>query len=240
MEYASLGLAFLAGLVSIFSPCVLPLLPIVLGTAVSEHRLGPVALVAGLAMSFLVLGLFVATIGFSLGLDSEFFRNVAALLLLSAGVILMVPALQAWLSMLTAPFGNRVQDRFGGGQRQGLPGQFAVGILLGAVWTPCVGPTLGVASVLAAQGRDLFQVALTMFVFAVGTALPLLLLGLMSREALMRWRGRMLATGSTGKMMLGIILVLMAAIILSGIDKPLEAALLQVTPTWMTEIGTRF
>jgi cytochrome c biogenesis protein CcdA len=142
--------------------------------------------------------------------------------------------------MLTAPFGNRVQDRFGGGQRQGLPGQFAVGILLGAVWTPCVGPTLGVASVLAAQGRDLFQVALTMFVFAVGTALPLLLLGLMSREALMRWRGRMLATGSTGKMMLGIILVLMAAIILSGIDKPLEAALLQVTPTWMTEIGTRF
>ena len=96
------------------------------------------------------------------------------------------------------------------------------------------------ASVLAAQGRDLVQVGLTMFVFAVGTALPLLLLGLMSREALMRWRGRMLATGSTGKMMLGVILVLMAAIILSGIDKPLEAALLQVTPTWMTEIGTRF
>lgn len=240
MEYASLGLAFLAGLVSIFSPCVLPLLPIVLGTAVSEHRLGPVALVAGLAMSFLVLGLFVATIGFSLGLDSEFFRDVAALLLLLVGVILMVPAIQARLSMLTAPFGNWMQDRLAGGQRQGLSGQFAVGTLLGAVWTPCIGPTLGAASVLAAQGRDLVQVALTMFVFAMGTALPLLLLGLMSREALMRWRGRMLATGSTGKVILGIILVSTAAVILSGIDKPLEAALLQVTPAWMTEIGTRF
>ena len=240
MEYASLGLAFLAGLVSIFSPCVLPLLPVVLGTAVSEHRLGPVALVAGLALSFLVLGLFVATIGFSLGLDGEFFRDLAALLLLLVGVILMVPTLQARLSMLTAPFGNWVQDRFGGGQRQGLPGQFAVGILLGAVWTPCIGPTLGAASVLAAQGRDLVQVGLTMFVFAVGAALPLLLLGLASREALMRWRGRMLATGSTGKMVLGIILVLTGAIILTGIDKPLEAALLQITPAWMTEIGTRF
>jgi len=240
MEYASLGLAFLAGLVSIFSPCVLPLLPVVLGTAVSEHRLGPVALTAGLALSFLVLGLFVATIGFSLGLDGEFFRDLAALLLLLVGVILMVPALQARLSMVTAPFGNWVQDRFGGGQRQGLPGQFAVGILLGAVWTPCIGPTLGAASVLAAQGRDLVQVGLTMFVFAVGAALPLLLLGLASREALMRWRGRMLATGSTGKMVLGIILVLTGAIILTGIDKPLEAALLQITPAWMTEIGTRF
>jgi cytochrome c-type biogenesis protein len=240
MEYASLGLAFLAGLVSIFSPCVLPLLPVVLGTAVSEHRLGPAALAAGLALSFLVLGLFVATIGFSLGLDGEFFRDLAALLLLLVGVILVVPTLQARLSMLTAPFGNWVQDRFGGGQRQGLPGQFAVGILLGAVWTPCIGPTLGAASVLAAQGRDLVQVGLTMFVFAVGAALPLLLLGLASREALMRWRGRMLATGSTGKMVLGIILVLTGAIILTGIDKPLEAALLQITPAWMTEIGTRF
>jgi cytochrome c-type biogenesis protein len=240
MEYAPLGLAFLAGLVSIFSPCVLPLLPVVLGTAVSKHRLGPVALAAGLALSFLVLGLFVATIGFSLGLDSEFFRNVAAVMLLLVGVILTVPALQARLAMLTAPFGNWVQDRFGGGQRQGLQGQFAVGVLLGAVWSPCIGPTLGAASVLAAQGRDLVQVTLTMFVFAVGTALPLVFLGLVSREALMRWRGRMLATGSTGKMVLGIILVLTAAIILTGIDKPLEAALLQITPAWMTEIGTRF
>ena len=240
MEYASLGLAFLAGLVSIFSPCVLPLLPVVLGTAVSEHRLGPVALAAGLALSFLVLGLFVATIGFSLGLDSQFFRNVAAALLLLVGVVLTVPALQARLAMLTAPLGNWAQGRFGGRQRPGLPGQFAVGVLLGAVWTPCIGPTLGAASVLAAQGRNLVQVALTMFVFAVGTALPLLALGLVSREALVRWRGRMLASGSTGKLILGIILVFTAGIILTGADKSLEAALLQITPAWMTEIGSRF
>jgi cytochrome c biogenesis protein CcdA len=240
MEFVSLGLAFLAGLVSILSPCVLPLLPVVLGTAMSEHRLGPVALAAGLALSFLVLGLFIATIGFSLGLDSELFSTLAAIMLLVVGVVLMVPVLQARVSLATAPLGTWAQQRFGGGAKNGIAGQFGVGILLGAVWTPCVGPTLGAASVLASQGRDLIQVALTMLVFAVGTALPLLLLGIMSREALMRSRGRMLATGTTGKAALGLVLVATGALILTGYDKSVEAGLLRLVPEWLTEIATRF
>ncbi len=240
MEFASLGLAFLAGLVSIFSPCVLPLLPVVLGTAVSKHKLGPVALAAGLALSFLILGLFVATIGFSLGLDSDLFSTFAASLLLVLGIVLVVPVVQARLSLAIAPLGNWVEQGFGGPAKKGLKGQFAVGMLLGAVWTPCVGPTLGAASVLAAQGRDLVQVALTMFVFAVGTALPLLFLGLLSREAIMCWRGRLLTTGTTGKMALGLVLIATGALVLTGFDKPLEAALLRLTPEWLTEITTRF
>ena len=97
--------------------------------------------------------------------------------------------------------GRRRPDRQLGGrppQRPnsgGLGGQFAVGLLLGAVWSPCVGPTLGAASLLAAQGRDLGQVALTMFVFGLGAALPLLALGLASREVMMRWRHRLAAAG---------------------------------------------
>jgi len=86
--------ALLAGVLSTLSPCVLPLLPLVLGAAVSEHRLGPAALAAGLAVSFVAIGLFVATIGFSIGLDAGIFRGVAALLLLAGGVVLMVPRLQ--------------------------------------------------------------------------------------------------------------------------------------------------
>jgi cytochrome c biogenesis protein CcdA len=240
MEFATLGLAFLAGLVTIFSPCVLPLLPVVLSTATSEHRLGPVALAAGLALSFLVLGLFVATIGFSIGLDGELFSTLAAILLLAVGIVLISPVLQARLTLATAPLGNWVEQRFGRRAKKGLTGQFGVGALLGAVWTPCVGPTLGAASVLAAQGRDLIQVTLIMFVFAVGTALPLLLLGLASREALMRWRGRMLATGTTGKRLLGLVLSATGGLILTGYDKSAEAALLRHSPEWLVEIATRF
>jgi cytochrome c biogenesis protein CcdA len=240
VEAASLGLAFLAGLVSIFSPCVLPLLPIVLGTAVSQHRLGPAALASGLALSFLVVGLFVATIGFSLGLDGEMFATIAAILLLGVGFVLVVPALQARLSLAMAPAANWIGQRFGGRAKPGLSGQFGVGVLLGAVWSPCVGPTLGAASVLAAQSRDLPQVALTMLLFAIGTALPLLLLGLLSREALLRWRGSLLTAGARGKTLLGLVLAATGALLLTGYDKTAEAAVLRVAPDWLTSIATRF
>jgi cytochrome c-type biogenesis protein len=240
MDLASPALAFIAGLVSIFSPCVLPLLPVVLGTAVSQHRLGPVALAAGLALAFLELGLFVATVGFSLGLDSEMFRSIAALLLALVGTVLVIPRLQAKFSLVTAPLGNGAAARFGNQACRGLAGQFALGLLLGAVWAPCVGPTLGAASVLAAQGRDLAEVALTMLLFAVGTALPLLILGLMSREALMRWRGRMLTTGKAGKLALGFVLIAAGALAWTGYDKSIEAELVRLTPAWLAELTNRF
>ena len=165
---------------------------------------------------------------------------LAAALLVAAGSVLMLPAAQARLALVAAPVGAWTEARFGGGARKGLSGQFAVGVLLGAVWTPCVGPTLGAASVLAAQGRDLGQVALVMLVYAIGTALPLLGLGLLSREALLRWRSRMLATGTNGKILLGLVLLATGMLILTGLDKPLEAALLQATPAWIAEFGARF
>ena len=80
--------------------------------------------------------------------------------------------------MPAAPLANWANGRLEGRDTGGPAGQFGVGVLLGAVWSPCVGPTLGAASLLAAQGRDLGQVALTMFVFGLGAALPLLALGI--------------------------------------------------------------
>jgi cytochrome c biogenesis protein CcdA len=235
MEAVSFPLAFLAGLLSIFSPCVLPLLPVVLGTAVSQHKLGPVALVAGLSLSFLGLGMVVATVGFSLGLNPDFFRFAAALMLVLMGFFLLVSQLQMKFSQFASPFGNWAETQFGNSKRSGLGGQFSIGLLLGAVWTPCVGPTLGAASVLAAQGRNLSQVAFVMLIFTIGTAIPLLLIGLLSRETFMRLRGRMLTAGQGGTRALGLVLVATAALILTGYDKAIETALLDLTPAWMTE-----
>jgi cytochrome c-type biogenesis protein len=240
MELGALGLAFAAGLVSILSPCVLPLLPVVLAAAASQHRFGPAALAGGLSLSFLVAGTFVATVGFSLGLDPDAFRTAAAALLVMAGAVLLVPLLQTKAAVLAAPFGNWAHTRFGGRMPAGLAGQFCVGALLGAVWTPCVGPTLGAASVLAAQGRDLHRVVLTMLLFAIGTALPMLMLGALSREALVRWRGQMLSAGRTGKTVLGVSLVGTGALILVGYDRTIEAALLARLPAWLTEFAASF
>ncbi|MEP9349959.1 cytochrome c biogenesis protein CcdA [Xanthobacter sp. KR7-225] len=236
----TLLLALLAGILSILSPCVLPLVPIVLGAATAEHRFGPVALAAGLALSFTAIGLFVATLGFSIGLDAGFFRMVAALLLMALGLVLLLPPLQTRLATAAGPAGQWTQERFGGFSTSGLNGQFLVGLLLGAVWSPCVGPTLGAASVLAAQGQDLGQVGLTMLAFGIGAGLPLVLLGLLSRETLMGVRNRLLAAGRNAKAALGGLLVAVALMILTGLDKRLETVLVDLSPAWLTELTTRF
>lgn len=235
----SFGLAFLAGILSVLSPCVLPLLPLVLGAAASEHKLGPAALAAGLALSFVAIGLFVATVGFAIGLDAGVFRTGAAIMLILIGLVLMVPAAQTRLAVAAGPMSNWTESRFGGFSTSGLLGQFGVGMLLGAVWSPCVGPTLGAASLLASQGRDLGAVALTMLLFGLGAALPLLLLGTLSREVLMRWRDRMMGLGKGLKAALGLILVATGLMIATGYDKAAETALVNISPAWLTNVTTR-
>lgn len=240
MGVGSIALAFLAGILSALSPCVLPLLPLVLGTAVSAHRFGPVALAAGLATSFVAIGLFVATIGFSIGLDGGVFRIVAAALLVTFGVVMIAPTLQTRLAVAAGPVGGWADRRFGGFATNGFQGQFAVGLLLGAVWSPCVGPALGAASLLAAQGKDLWHVAAVMVTFGIGAALPLLVLGVVSREAITRWRDKLHRSGQSGKTLLGAILLAIGLLILTGADKRLETFLVEVSPGWLTQLTTTF
>ncbi len=240
MSFATQGLAFVAGVLSTLSPCVLPILPIVVGTAATQHRFGPVALAGGLAISFVTIGLFVATIGFSIGLDAGVFRAFSAVLLIAIGVVLLSTFLQEKVAGVASPLANWADERFGGRSGDGLWGQAGVGLLLGAVWSPCVGPTLGAASVLASQGKDLPQVALTMLMFGLGAALPLLVLGMLSREAMLKLRGKMMSAGSGAKNVLGVVLLAIGLLVLSGLDKRAEAALLDVMPDWVVALTAKY
>jgi cytochrome c-type biogenesis protein len=235
-----LALAFAAGLLSILSPCVLPLVPIVLGAAVVAHPLGAFALAAGLAVSFTALGLLLALVGFGLGIDPSLFRVAASVIMIVLGAVLVVPSWQARLAAAGGPISSWADRRFGGFASSGLAGQFAIGLLLGAVWSPCVGPTLGAASLLASQGHDLLRVTLTMAVFGVGAALPLILLGLLSRATLMRVRSSLMSAGKLGKGLLGAAFILIGVAIVSGADKRIEAALVDASPQWLTELTTSF
>jgi cytochrome c biogenesis protein CcdA len=92
---------------------------------------------------------------------------------------------------------------------EGLFGQFLIGVLLGLVWTPCVGQTLGAAITLASQGKDLGKIVLVMAIFGLGRAgLPLALLGILSRGAMMKAKGKLGNAGKYGKQMLGEFLIL--------------------------------
>lgn len=232
-------LAFLAGLLSLLNPCTLPLLPIVLGTATNQHRYGPAALAAGLTLSFVTIGLFVALVGFSIGLDFTVFRMAAGIIMILFGAVLIVPVAQHRLAAAAGPVAAWSQSRFGQVDDKGLKGQLLVGLLLGAVWSPCVGPTLGAASLMASRGENLLQVTTTMVAFGVGAALPLLLIGLLSREVLTRSRHRLLTIGQAGKSLMGILLILTGALVVSGFDKSIEIWMLETAPGWLIDMTTR-
>jgi cytochrome c-type biogenesis protein len=236
MGIGSVGLGFLAGILSVLSPCVLPLLPLVFGAAISEHRLGLPALAMGLVVSFVTIGLFVATIGFAIGFDGDALRTVSAILLLIFGLVLLSETLQTRVAVAASPLGNYV----GSWSPGGVSGQFAVGVMLGAIWSPCVGPTLGAASLLAAQSGALPGVAAVMVAFGFGAALPLVLIGALSRQTLLRWRTRLLRTGKIGKRLLGVALLATGALVLSGTDHTVETALVTLSPNWLTDLTTRF
>ena len=242
MEFGlgSYGFGFLAGLLSTLSPCVLPIIPILLGSAVNAHKRAPLALAAGLAISYAVIGTSLAWAGSALDIDTSLFRTLGAVLLGLLGLVLMSGNLQQRFASDTSGFANAGDKLIAHMRLDGLWGQFFIGLVLGIVWSPCVGPTLGAAVVLASQGSHLPQVALLMGIFGAGAALPVVALAYVSRGAMLKMRGKLMQAGKTGKAVLGAIMVVLAALILTGTDKLIEAWLVDQSPSWLTQLTTRF
>lgn len=239
-NFGTYGLSFLAGVLSILSPCVLPLVPILVGTAITTHRYGPYALAFGLAISFTAVGVFISTIGASIGIDQEVFRHVAALFLITFGVVLVSSTLQEKFANLTAGIGGSGNDLLNKISTESLSGQFVLGLLLGVVWSPCVGPVLGATITLASQGENLSHVTLVMALFGFGAGLPLILLGLLSQKAMMHVRSKLFKVGKIGKTILGSILLILGILIISGLDKQFEALIVANSPDWLISLTTRY
>ncbi len=238
MEFGPLtyALALAAGALSSLAPCVLPLIPILAGSALLAHRLGPLALAAGLGLSYAAVGLALASAGTLAGVDRDTLRLAGAAILVVFGIVLVAPGLQARFAGLAAGLGNAGQGWIGRLAPQGLPGQFAIGLVLGVIWSPCVGPTLGGAIALASQGEHLAEAAGVMLLFGLGAALPLVVLGGLSREAGRHLRGRLLAVGRHGKSMLGLLFLGLGALVATGADQIVEAWLLERMPDWLMEL----
>lgn len=236
----SYGFGFLAGLLSTLSPCVLPIIPILLGSATTAHARAPLALAGGLALSYAIIGSTLAWAGSALGLDTALFRGVGAAILGLLGLVLLSGGLQQRFAAGTAGIGDAGNSVIARMRLDGLWGQFAIGLVLGVVWSPCVGPTLGAAVVLASQSAQLPQVALLMGIFGVGAALPVVALAYVSRGAMLKMRGTLMQAGKTGKMVLGAIMVALAVLILTGADKPIETWLVEHSPAWLTTLTTQF
>lgn len=234
---ASFGLSFLAGVLSTLSPCVLPLLPILLGSSASSHRLGPYALTCGLMTSYTAIGVAIGAMG--IGLDQDGLRATGGVLLMLFGAIMLSGFLQTRFAAAVSRLGmgQALLSRFDSG---GLRGQFLLGMLLGVVWSPCAGPTLGVAITLAGQGRALLQVGAVMLMFSLGAALPLMAIGMLSRQAIGRWRGAVLDAGLKLKKVFGAALLVLGMLVSSGADRSFESQAASAMPDWLVMLTSRF
>jgi cytochrome c-type biogenesis protein len=234
------GLALLAGGLSTLSPCVLPLAPILLAAASGADRRGPLALVGGLALSFALIGTALAWAGANLGLDQSVLRAGGAVLLGLLGLVLLSSRLQRHFAFAASRLSGAGSAALARLPLRGLSGQFLIGLLLGVIWSPCVGPTLGAAVTLASQAAQLPQIALLMGIFGIGAALPVVALGSISHAATAALRRKFLRAGKIGKYILGAAMLLTALSILSGADKSAETWLVDHSPAWLTELTTRY
>jgi cytochrome c biogenesis protein CcdA len=236
----ALLLAFLAGALTTINPCVLPLLPIVFASALASGRLGPAALIAGLLASFTLVGVAVAASGSFLGLDERMLRFLSAILFVFIGIAFAVPVFEQQFSALFARAGAGGAALASRASAFGIAGQFAVGLLLGAVWSPCSGPALGAAVALAAQAGGVPEAALRLSVFGLGAASILLLLAFGSRAVIAGRREWLARVAPVAKQIAGTLFLALGISILAGFDKILEAKLLDFTPDWLVNLTTRF
>ena len=214
--FAEPALSVAAGALTTLSPCVFPLLPVIVGGAVQRHRAAPIAMGLGMAITFTLIGLLVGGLGGSLSLAPDDVRRVGAWLLVAFGVVIGVPALERRFSNLMTPLAssaNAASARLDGGA---LTGAFALGGLLGLVWSPCAGPLLGSTLALVATAGGAPRGALLLGLFGLGAAYA-------SRAGFGRVRGWVLAHAGTTKRVMGGLLLLVGVLILSGGDHAIEA-----------------
>jgi cytochrome c-type biogenesis protein len=231
---------YLAGLLTLINPCVLPVLPIVLATALQAHRLGPVALAAGMSMAFVTLGLGIAVLGRAFGLTTNVLADAAAVLMVGFGLVLLVPRLNAGFAFATSGIAAQADAGIERVDRSGLGGQFLGGALLGAVWSPCVGPTLGGAISLAAQGQSLPWAGAVMTAFAAGVSTIILALGYGARAALQRRRVLMQKIAAKAKPIMGVVFVAVGLMLLFRVHHIIEAWLITVLPYWLQDMSIAF
>ena len=231
---------FLAGSLTLINPCVLPVLPIVLASALQNVRHGPLAIAAGMSVSFVTFGMIVATIGHSIGLTEDVLSQTGAVLMIVFGIVLLVPKLNEGFAATTTKLSVGANAQINKLSTHTLKSQFLGGMLLGAIWSPCIGPTLGGAISLASQGKDLLWVFAIMSSFALGVSSIILVLGYGTRQAVLSRQRKLRGVAGHSKPIMGITFSIVGTIIFFKLHYVIEAWLVDVLPNWFLDLSTNY
>jgi cytochrome c-type biogenesis protein len=235
-----LGLSMVAGSLTTLSPCVFPLLPLVLGGAVQSNPLAPLAMGAGMTASFAGIGLLLGALGPALGVDADSVRTLGAAMLIAFGIVMLVPVLNERFTQAVMPIASSAQAASSRLNAGSLLGALALGGLLGLVWSPCSGPLLASAMTLVASEGGAGRGAFILGLFGLGAAVPLMVAAYASRSGFVRARGWVLTHAETLKKVFGGLIVAAGVAILTGADKWLEAQVLDVLPESWVRLTTLF
>ncbi|WP_297726919.1 cytochrome c biogenesis CcdA family protein [Limnohabitans sp. Rim8] len=234
LAISHLGLSLLAGSLTTLSPCVFPILPMVIGGAAQGNRLAPLAMGLGMALSFAGIGVALGALGPAIGLDSEHVRNFGAVLLMALGLMMWVPMLNERFAQWMVPLAsgaNRVSTRL---QGDTLGGALLLGGVLGLVWSPCSGPLLASALTLVASEGGAWRGGVILGLFGLGAATPLVVVAYASRRGFQSLREKVLAHSDRLKKSFGALIFLAGVAIATGADKWLEAQLIDHLPdVWL-------
>jgi cytochrome c-type biogenesis protein len=229
--------ATLAGSLTILSPCVLPVLPFVTASSLKTHRLGPVALALGLLISFVGASLLISSTGFVLGISPDTMKIIAGILMVLSGFLFASEKLSesfasklSGLSSIQGPTNSNFSE---------LTTEFINGLILGLVWTPCSGPSLGLALGLAAKSGSVGQAFLRLSFFGFGAVVPLLIFSYGAKSLLKNVKSH-----SQGiyylKKIFGVLIIGFGAAIITGFDRTIEGFLTGMLPESFISFITKY
>jgi cytochrome c-type biogenesis protein len=219
----SIFIVFLAGVVTIMKPCCLPLVPVIFSGS-GGHSLRPLAIVSGLTVSFTTMGVLVSAFGATFGAYTDYLRNIAILFIISMGLVLFDEDVNMEFMKISGSITQRLQgigffNKFSSRMPQGsLMGGFFLGLSLGVLWIPCVGPILGAVLALVASVGNMTYGASMLFVYSIGMSLPMLSIAYYGKKITSRykWFSR---NGELLKKLSGLVLILIGIMLLFGVDK---------------------
>jgi cytochrome c biogenesis protein CcdA len=224
--------AYIAGVVTILSPCILPLLPIILSSSFAgiKDQMRPYGIVIGFILSFTILTLFLTSFVRIFGINQDLLRILAAVIIAIFGISLLVPQIQKYSEILFSKLSSRVPQV---SNHQGFWGGIIIGLSLGALWTPCVGPILASVITLALSESVTLNALLITLSYALGTATVMLIILKLGSKLFVRvpW---LLSKSSLIQKIFGVLMILLSIAIIYGADRSFQTFVLDSTP-WLGE-----
>lgn len=218
--------SFLAGIVTILSPCIFPVLPIVLSGSISGDKKRPYGIILGFVLSFSLFTLFLSFLVKTLGISADVLRNISVLIILFFAISLFYPKFQLILEKFVSKLLNfKLQNQ------SGFIGGILIGSSLGLIWTPCVGPIMASVITLAVAGNVSLTTFLITLFYSIGTAIPMAIITIGGKKLLNKFNFLKSNTGKIQKVF-GVIMFLTAIGIYFNLDRRFQIFFLEKFPNY--------